>query len=119
MSLRLILLVAIGAILIMAASPAVAERIGTDPFHFVRRQFMFLPPAMMVIFGVSLLSPRNVRRLACIGLFGALAMMALVLASEALRKFGGDSVSEFRRNRQGYLAALGETPSAAPSPADG
>ena len=30
-------------------------------------------------------------------------MMALVLASEALRKFGGDSVEEFRRNRRGYL----------------
>ncbi len=41
-------------------------------------------------------------------------MVALVLASEALRKFGGDSVDEFRRNRRGYLAALGETPSAAP-----
>jgi chorismate synthase len=44
-------------------------------------------------------------------------MMALVLASEALRKFGGDSVDEFRRNRLGYLAALGETPSAAVPPA--
>jgi chorismate synthase len=43
-------------------------------------------------------------------------MMSLVLASEALRKFGGDSVEEFRRNRLGYLAALGETPSAAPVP---
>ncbi|HEY4947769.1 MAG TPA: chorismate synthase [Acidimicrobiales bacterium] len=43
-------------------------------------------------------------------------MTALVLASEALRKFGGDSIEEFRRNRQGYLAALGETPSAAPLP---
>jgi chorismate synthase len=41
-------------------------------------------------------------------------MVALVLASEAQRKFGGDSVDEFRRNRLGYLAALGETPSAAP-----
>ncbi len=41
-------------------------------------------------------------------------MTALVLASEALRKFGGDSVSEFRRNRLGYLASLGETPSATP-----
>ena len=30
-------------------------------------------------------------------------MVALVLASEALRKFGGDSVAEFRRNRDGYL----------------
>ena len=43
-------------------------------------------------------------------------MTALVLASEALRKFGGDSVAEFRRNRQAYLDALGETPSAAPVP---
>jgi chorismate synthase len=41
-------------------------------------------------------------------------MVALVLASEAQRKFGGDSVTEFRRNRRGYLASLGETPSAAP-----
>jgi chorismate synthase len=43
-------------------------------------------------------------------------MVALVLASEALRKFGGDSVEEFRRNRLGYLAGLGETPSAAAAP---
>jgi chorismate synthase len=43
-------------------------------------------------------------------------MAALVLASEALRKFGGDSVTEMVRNRDGYVAALGETPSAAPHP---
>jgi chorismate synthase len=40
-------------------------------------------------------------------------MTALVLATEALRKFGGDSVAEFVRNRDGYLDSLGETPSAA------
>jgi chorismate synthase len=40
-------------------------------------------------------------------------MTALVLASEALRKFGGDSVAELVRNRNGYLDSLGETPSAA------
>ncbi len=40
-------------------------------------------------------------------------MTALVLASEALRKFGGDSVAEFVRNRDSYLDSLGETPSAA------
>ena len=32
-------------------------------------------------------------------------MTALVLAAEALRKFGGDSVAEVVRNRDGYLAA--------------
>lgn len=41
------------------------------------------------------------------------AMVALVLASESLRKFGGDSVAELVRNRDGFLASLGETPSAA------
>jgi len=46
-------------------------------------------------------------------------MVALVLASEAQRKFGGDSVEEFRRNRRGYLDALGETPSAPRPPTDG
>jgi len=33
-------------------------------------------------------------------------MMALVLANEAVRKFGGDSVAELVRNRDGYLASL-------------
>jgi len=41
------------------------------------------------------------------------SMMALVLANEALRKFGGDSVAEVVRNRDGYIASLGSTPSAA------
>jgi chorismate synthase len=33
-------------------------------------------------------------------------MMALVLAGEVLRKFGGDSMAEVRRNHQAYLQAL-------------
>ena len=43
-------------------------------------------------------------------------MTALVLASEALRKFGGDSLAEVVRNRDGFVAALGSTPSAAVEP---
>ncbi|MGP0031352.1 MAG: chorismate synthase [Acidimicrobiales bacterium] len=46
-------------------------------------------------------------------------MTALVLASEALRKFGGDSLAEVLRNRDGFVDALGTTPSAAPGPAKG
>ena len=33
-------------------------------------------------------------------------MVALVLASEATRKFGGDSIDEFTRNHAAYLASL-------------
>jgi chorismate synthase len=41
------------------------------------------------------------------------SMMALVLANEALRKFGGDSVDEFVRNHDSYVAALGTVVSGA------
>jgi chorismate synthase len=34
------------------------------------------------------------------------AMVALVLAEASLEKFGGDSVGETRRNRDGYMAAM-------------
>ncbi len=40
-------------------------------------------------------------------------MTALVLAAEALRKFGGDSLAELVRNHDGFVASLGTTPSAA------
>jgi len=33
-------------------------------------------------------------------------MVALVLAGEALRKFGGDSLTELARNHDAYLASL-------------
>ena len=46
-------------------------------------------------------------------------MMALVLAGEALRKFGGDSVAELRRNHESYVASLAAGPAAATgSPSD-
>ena len=41
------------------------------------------------------------------------SMMALVLANEALRKFGGDSVVEFVRNERAYVASLGDVVSGA------
>ncbi len=76
----LITLIGFGAILAMAASPAIAERMGVDSFYFVRRQMMFLLPALALMVGVSLLSPSTVRRLAVIGLGLAIAMMAVTLA---------------------------------------
>ena len=37
-------------------------------------------------------------------------MMALIVAGEALRKFGGDSLDELRRNHQAYLETLAGRP---------
>jgi len=73
----LAVLIGFGALLSLAASPAVAERIGFDAFHFVRRQLGMLPIAVIIMFVVSLQSPRDIRRIAVIGFVVALALLAL------------------------------------------
>ena len=55
-----------GIVLSLAASPPVATRIGLDPFHFFSHQFLFLLPSILVLIGVSFLSPRQIRRTALI-----------------------------------------------------
>lgn len=61
-----ILIATIGVILVQAASPAVATRIGTDSFHFIEKHLLVLIPSLGLMFGVSLLSPKGVRRLAVV-----------------------------------------------------
>ena len=73
----LAVLMAIGTMLTLAASPAVASRIGLEPLHFVRRQMMYLPVALAVLVGTSLLSPREIRRVALVVLVLGVALMAV------------------------------------------
>jgi len=55
-----------GIVLSLAASPAVAVRIGLDPFHFFNHHVMFLLPSFIVLIGVSFMSPQQIRRSALI-----------------------------------------------------
>jgi cell division protein FtsW len=74
------LLALIGAILTLAASPAVADRIGLDTFYFARRQMVFLSMGMICMLLVSFLTPKGVRRFA-VALTGfAIIMMIMTLA---------------------------------------
>jgi chorismate synthase len=61
---------------------------------------------------ISFKERTDVTAMPAMGVVGE-AMVALVLANEALRKFGGDTVEEFTRNHDGYVAHLGSTASAA------
>ncbi len=74
-------IIGIGAVLILAASPAVATRIHLDNYHFVKRQIAMLPPAFAIMFGMSLMSPVAIRRFATIGMIAGLAMLALTLVA--------------------------------------
>ena len=71
----LALLLAFGGVMTLAASPAVAERIDVGSFYFVKRQAVFLFLAALTILGVSLLSPKGVRRFALVITFGSLVLM--------------------------------------------
>jgi cell division protein FtsW len=86
----LALLVALGTILTMAASPAIADRMGVDQFYFVRRQLFYGGPALLVMIGVSLLSPQWVRRIAVVGLLAGLLLMVVTI-------FAGAEVNGARR----------------------
>jgi cell division protein FtsW len=71
-------LIGFGYVMMLAASPAVAERIHQSRDVFILKQVVFLALAGLVVVGVSLLSPRGVWRLA---LFGCLAALALTAAT--------------------------------------
>ncbi len=76
----LLVLLALGALMVLAASPAVAERLDLDSFHFAHRHLLFVVPSLLVMLAVSLLSPVGVRRLAMVMLgIGVLLMLATLV----------------------------------------
>ncbi len=72
-------IVSIGILLIMAASPPIAERLGLVPFYFVKKQaFLFLPGFLMILL-LSLLKPLQIRRLATLSFLAFLVLMVATL----------------------------------------
>ena len=69
-------IMAFGVMLTLAASPPAADRIGADSFVFAKRQFLFLPLALVVMLTISVVSPRHVRRLALLVFGGSLVLLA-------------------------------------------
>ena len=74
-----LLLMAMGVLISMAASPPVAERIGLNSFHFFKFQLAFLLPAVIVLVSVSLLEPTQARRAAFLVLGVSFALMVAAL----------------------------------------
>ncbi|WP_377838901.1 FtsW/RodA/SpoVE family cell cycle protein [Bosea sp. UC22_33] len=75
----LVALMVSGVVLLMAGGPPVAERLGLSTFHFVNRQAAYLGAAMVIFLGVSLMTPRQVRRAALLIYLGSLAMVVATL----------------------------------------
>ncbi len=73
-----LLLFGIGLLLGLASSPPLAERNGFDAFHYVERQVMFGSLALAVMFVITLMSPKMVRRLAVLGFAVSFVLLALL-----------------------------------------
>ncbi len=86
----LLSLIGIGVVVALAASPAVAIRKGLATFHFAERHLVFATLGLMVMLGVSLLSPRQIRRLALGVLVAGLMLLAWVA-------FAGPEINGARR----------------------
>ena len=78
----LLALVGIGYVMMLSASPAVAERIGASSRHmFLARQVLYSALAVVMMVICSLFTPRWVLRFAFLGTLGALALTALTLVA--------------------------------------
>ncbi|MBS0240655.1 MAG: cell division protein FtsW [Proteobacteria bacterium] len=86
----LLMLIGIGLIESLAASPAIAIRKGLSPFYFAERQFIFAGLGVVVMLVVSMLSPRHIRRLALILFVVATGLMAWI-------PFGGPEIKGAHR----------------------
>ncbi len=69
-----------GVVLVVAASPPVAMRIGLDQYHFVFRHLIILLPSSVIMLGLSLMDTRTIWRVASIMLVGSFFCLLYVLA---------------------------------------
>ena len=89
----------------------VVARVGMKPLATLNRPVLGTVDVATKEETVSFKERTDVTAVPAMGVV-AETMTALVLAGEALRKYGGDSVAETVRNHRAAQAALGETPSA-------
>lgn len=69
----------IGLGLVMAASPAVAERIGSSYSHFIFKHLLFVGPSFLLMIGLSFLDAKKIWRIGTVVLCMALLSMIMVL----------------------------------------
>ncbi len=68
-----------GVVLVAAASPSVALRIGLDQYHFVIRHLIVLAPSIAIMLVISLLDLKHIWRLASVMLFFCFFALIYVL----------------------------------------
>ncbi|MDO5605595.1 MAG: putative lipid II flippase FtsW [Paracoccus sp. (in: a-proteobacteria)] len=76
--LAVLCLFAIGLLLGLAASVPLAERLGQPPFYYVTRQAVFGAVGLGAMMIVSMMSPRQIRRIGVLGFLVSVVVVALL-----------------------------------------
>ena len=79
MLLAFLVLAVFGIVMVTTASPPVAEHLGLNHYHFLKRHIIMLIPALGILIGVSLLQARQIWRLSSMLFAGCIAALILVL----------------------------------------
>lgn len=72
-------LMTLGIILVAAASPSVAERIGLNSFYFTLRQILFLIPTILIMLTMSFVKRKNLWRISSLVTIIAILLMASLM----------------------------------------
>ena len=90
MLIAIAIVIAFSVIMVITASPAVAERIGLNSFYFIKRQLVFLFLGMLIMFAVSFCSFEVIKKISLLGFISFLLLMIIVL-------FVGEEIKGARR----------------------
>ncbi len=77
------IIIMIGLLLSFAASPSVADRLNLGGFFFVKRHLFMIIPAVGIMFAVSLLTPKYLRRMAVLMYVAGIALLIVTLVNGA------------------------------------
>lgn len=107
-------MIAFGLLLMMAATPTVATRIGLDEFYFIKRHVIYIIPSLLIIFIISNLDEEQLKKFSLVLFVFAVGLTFLTLFFGAEIKgarrwisLGGFSVqpSEFAKPALAVLTA--------------
>ena len=94
--LSVLILALIGVAMVSTASPPVAQLLEVEDYYFLKRQIIFLVPALILMIGISMLPPRTIWRICSLALIAGIVALVITL-------FAGTEIKGARR----WLPILG------------
>jgi cell division protein FtsW len=108
-----LIIMVLGALISLAASPAASHRLGEPPMHFFSRHVLFLLPSIALMIGASVLDVRQMRRLALFLFIIGLALIGGALAQNIEKNgavrwlvIGGQSIQPSEFVKPGFVILI-------------